>query len=373
MTNYYEVVTDQVLATHNELVADADRWGADTITRMDTLAAAVETQLDVLSGTVFSPTFTDSLDYYGPGGTRPDFAAEPEYGAEGPNPPELTELNAISALDFTDSAYTGLVKAGIQAVINDATAGTVIMPSAVYDAMYARLVADFAAKYVGATWAASERGASLGWGSGRSEQTAAALARADDAYSKDIAEARLGEFVKEWTLKHEDIWKGVENGDKFESTWIGEHNSGQDRSLKAAMAVLDSAIKINEHLIAQDNLRLQSYGIQWKGFADRIQATASMFNARIANATSAIASEEGRHRFEATQVDKALKTEDGEVNLALENAKLQVQNTLQTLTSLMQVAANIGMALMSAQDVSLGTGSNFGTSETHSYAEQCCE
>ena len=143
--NYYQTVTDNVLNTHNNLVTVADQWSTDAIARMDGLAAETASALTTLEGIVFSPTFTDNLTYMGPGGTRPEYATEPDYSNEGPSDITLeTTVPSISAFSFSGSSYTGLVKTNMTSVINSILGGSTILPAAVYDAMYTRLLADLA-------------------------------------------------------------------------------------------------------------------------------------------------------------------------------------------------------------------------------------
>lgn len=367
---YYQLISDEVLATHNELQADADTWGADTLVRMDALAAEASSQLSVLSGLSYLPTFTDDLDYVAPASV-----SAPDYSALGPSMPTLVDLgtDAVTAFSYTDSAYTAQLKNLMKTKLNIAIAGEVpYLPDGVFDAMYDRMLADMQAQYVADQWAATERGAALGWVLA-SETTLAGQAVADDAYSKARSIARASEFVKEWTLKHDDMWKGMTEGAKFENMWISEHHQRQTRLLDAAKATVDEAIRINADIIARNQQDLAAYTAEWQGLAIRIKSEVDMFQALIQNVGASIDSEKARFAYEDKQVSKSISNEDGETNLRIEDAKLAVENALGTLSKLAELSANISMALMSASDVGLSTGTNFGASETHSYAEKCCE
>lgn len=370
--SYYQQITEQVLAAQTALQASVTVWATDTVAKMDALAAAATAQLSILDNVDFIPSFVDDLQYVGPTGTKPDYATEPDYSSDGPVAPTLSDPSAISAFSFTDSSYTGLVKTLMTSTINSVLGGNTILPAAVVNAMYDRLLVDLSRMQVAEEWAATDNGASLGW-TMPSESTLGAIARAQEITSQKTQEARLEEYVQEWINKQKDMWQGWATGTPHEQAWMSDHHQEQERALKAAIATVDWAIKIYALGLQHDDVKIRIYSQQWDTLSKRIGAAAQMFQARIANTGIVVDSERTRHAYEASRVGKSLDTKRGEVQLEIDRARLVVENTLGTLTTLMQVAANIAMALMAASDVSLGTGTSFGANETHDYKEKCCE
>lgn len=371
MPNYYEEITDEVLGSHRGLKSDADQWGADTMARMEQLKADVSAASTALQSETFDPTILSSLLYQ-----APDAAAEPDYSASGPSGgPDLVDLgeDGVPAFVYTDARYIGQVKNQTKKQLLKAIAGEVpFLPKSVFDVLYDRAASDLGVALVAATWNASNQGAAMGWVL-PSETTLGNLNAANDGYAKETSRLRTEHFIKEWALKHEDMWKGIGQGGEFEKLWLNEHNSYHARLLDAAGQTVKYAIDINNELIARNDQAIAAYAEEWKAVAIRIGAETQRFQSRIQNAGTLIDGQKTKLGFESKEIDTGLAVEAGKTQLAVQAAQLEVESVLQSLSKLAELAANVSMALMSASDVSLGTGTSFGTSESHSYAEKCCE
>lgn len=374
-------VTEQVLARSDELSNQADIWGADTASRMDALAAEASAKLGILDNESYIPDFSGlDLGYNGPGGTQPEYETAPDYSSEGPADLTMTDGDTLSedpaattAFSFTEGTYVPILKTEIGAALTSVLGGNLLLPTAVVTAMYDRVVLEFGREQVAAEWAASDNGASKGWEL-PAIATLARIVKAEDQSSKRLSAALLESYIQEWVNKQTDMWNAVKEGTTFEGMWIDDYHKLQDRSLEAAKATVDKAISINDDVIKRDDLKLRKYASEWAAFGEQIRAEVARMQADIASVRLVIDSEQARHLYESSIVAKGTKVEDGETGLAIERAKLVVENSLGTLTQLASLTANVAMALMAASDVSLGTGTSMASDEyqNHTYQEQCC-
>lgn len=346
-------ISDTTLQQQTALFNIADGWANDTLGRMDALAAAAQTQITALNGVTYSPEFDGVSLLY----VEPDEAVEPDYSASGPADPVIEVIDAISDFTFNNATYTAQLKATILGVLTNVMGGNVVVANAVWDALWDRVVSDNSRQQVAEEWDASNIGAMLGW-TMPSEATASRLDKAQDRSSERISETRLEKAIQEAQQGREDYWNAVTRGNEFEQLWINEHNVNQSRILEAERSRVQSQAIIEELLIKVSDLNVRVYIAKWDGILKEVQAISDHLRARTGKYQAEVQSEQARQGFEALKVDKGLRTEDGELRLAIENARLSVENSLGALAKLAELAAAMAQAAYSASDVSLGTAAS---------------
>lgn len=340
----------------------------DALGMMESLKTQAEDLLTALDGVTFEPDFAGiDADYTAP--TIP--TDEPDAPADAPDMPTLSTLVDVGSFTYTDTPYTALVKTQIQSVLTAVLGGTGLLSDAVYDALWSRVEADLLRTQTAAEWDATDAGARLGWKL-PTEATLTRLDAAADTASRASAKARLEQILAEATQRREDKKAAISDGTQFENVWIGEHNARQTRLLEAEMKRIEGSIAINNALIAQDDLALKAFGIQWAAILQRIQAVVELWKGRLAPVTAAIESERVRLGFETLKQERAMGVETEDTKLEVTRAATILPHMLGTLTSIAQMTAGLAQAALSASDVSVGTSAPWGYSETHSYCEKQC-
>lgn len=355
-------ISDSALQRVDDIAVLADNWATQTLARMDVLADEADALLTSIEGLVYSPVFDPNLDLDYVSYTPPE---EPDLATEAPADPALNTLGSVADFAYSETPYTDLVKTQIQTAILNVLGGTVIVGSAIWDAIWDRVVDNFGQQQVGEEWQASDAGASKGWEL-PSETTLARLTKAEDETSKRTSAAALENAIQQAIQYREDSWNAVQNGTQFEKTHMDHHNNVWNRALEAAKATVDQAIRINELLLKQDDLNVRVYLAKWDGIARRVGAESDKLRARTGVSQLSISSEQARLGYENGYLSKAFKTEDGETNLALDRAKISVDNIVGTLGSLANIASGMTQAALTASDVNVGTSADI--SENHNYS-----
>jgi len=352
-------VTTQVQDRIDTIATLGESWVNTTLTQMEALATQADALLDILSNETYVPTF-DSLNLTYSGPTTPVEPTEPV--TEAPTDPTLNTLESVTAFSWSETPYTELMKAKTKAALDAVFDGSLVISAAIWDAMWNRVATSLVEQQVGEEWAASNLGASLGWDL-PSETTLARLDVAQDETSKRLSVQRLEKVIQEAVQRREDLWNSVTKGTTFEQIWQQHHSATENRALEGAIAVVQQAIAINTQLLAQDNVEIQLYLAKWEGLNKKYLTVAALYQARISAAGLTITSEEARRGFESLKLDKGFKTEDGVTNLAIQTARLTVEQAIGVLSKLADLAAGMAQAALSASDVSLGTGTHYQYSE----------
>lgn len=357
-------ISDSALARVDDIAALADNWATQTLARMDTLADEADALLLSIEALTYVPVFDPSMDLDYVEYTAP---VEQDLTSEAPTDPALNTLDTVTDFAYSETPYTELVKTQIQTAITNVLGGTVIVGTAIWDAIWDRVVDNFGQQQVGEEWQASDAGASKGWEL-PSETTLARLTKAEDETSKRTSAAALENAIQQAVQYREDQWNAVTNGTQFEKTHMDHHNNVWNRALDAAKATVSEAIRINEMLLKQDDLNVRVYLAKWDGIARRVGAESDKLRARTGVSQLEISSEQSRLGYERSYLEQGFKTKDGETGLALDRARISVDNIIGTLGSLANIASGMTQAALTASDVNVGTSANISENHNYNYA-----
>ncbi len=354
----FQTVTAESLQRIDDIFTIALDFKTKALTDIDTLVVAAQAHIALLDGETFDPTISGSLDL---AYATPTEATEPDYSTEGPNDPSLEALSGVAPFSYTDSTYVALIKTEMQAKLVSVLSDNLIVPTAIWDAIYERARGKLSAQQVTDEWNASDLDAARGW-SQPSEGGNADLDRIQDQVSQQTIALIVEQAIAEAKERHDDLWKAMQNGTQFEGMWIGEQHQRQLRLLDAAKAAVSQNVAINAQLIQHNDLLIRQYAIKWDSQMKHVAAATARYSARVQARLGSVQSESARLGYQKTMIDQGIKIEEGVTNLAIKRTEL-AQVLVESLTQVANLMAAMAQGALSASDVSVGTGTGYSYSE----------
>jgi hypothetical protein len=183
--------------------------------------------------------------------------------------PEIDVASLTSAYSYTEPTYTALVKSQTQAELTSVLGGSLIVPIAVWDALWDRAAADLAKVQVADTWAASNLAAGLSMSGMVSEALTSRLETAQQRTSDAAVKTKLEQSIQEATQRREDLWNAVTQAIAFEGLWLTHHEALAGRALAAAAKAHEALVAATNVNILRFNALLERVKIEIE--ADRLE------------------------------------------------------------------------------------------------------
>lgn len=298
-------IVDKTIERIDDIGDKAEQYTQVALDSMDALASAAETQMNLSAITYFldtgdwsggyvgaiaptEPTFDSeaptvpvlpTLDIVAPfdKGTAPDDTVDLS-GAPGAAPATVlgalptiaslaipsftssvpvTDVNLlVASYSYIEPTYVELVKNETQTLLLGVLSGDKIIPDAIYDALWDRVVGDFGAVQIGDEWQASNLAASLSMSGMVSEALTVRLEAAQQRTVENVSKARLEQAIQEAQHRREDLWSAVGQGIAFESMWLGHHEALSGRALASAAKAHEAVVAVHNANVARFNVVL---------------------------------------------------------------------------------------------------------------------
>lgn len=291
-------------------ITNSTTWANDLKSMMDTLAAAVETPNFTVSwgditGSVplswgapyegvsrtedlvipdlaDAPTGPDA-PVMGtiPSITAPTIGAAPTWDATLPDEPgdapvvdilSVTELNALTLpeftvtvpsatidaltapFSFTSGTYTPTLKDGVSTILGSVLGGNPIIGATAFDDIFTEAADDVTEMFTGDVLQAGNICGMLG-----ELPSEALIVRLDQVTAKHrqgVAKVRINAAIKRAEMQREDLWKGVDAAQAFETLWSGFFLQQEATKLKVASAAVEAATAVYNANVARWNAML---------------------------------------------------------------------------------------------------------------------
>jgi hypothetical protein len=158
--------------------------------------------------------------------------------------------------NFVEEEYSSLTRDTLKQEISRVLGGDLGVPAFVWQAGWAKAVAQLQRQAQARKRAARRNWSKLGW----EMPGGLALAETEQAemdVNQAISEQVLEKTLQEQLQKREDFWEAVKQGQVLEQQLFTEWNSYQERQLKAAVAYQEASISTYNALVAEYNAVLQ--------------------------------------------------------------------------------------------------------------------